>query len=69
MTVVGDCFFFSDDFCENETGNSERYVCGLCTKPSVSQGMQNTDNDELKSTGKETVMVSLRYYPSIFLEE
>lgn len=60
---------FWDDFCENETDNSERYVCGLHTKPSITQGIQNADNDELKSIGKETVMVSLRYYPSIFLED
>jgi hypothetical protein len=59
---------FWDNFCENETGNSERYVCGLHTKPSITQRIQNADNDKLKSIGKETVMVSLRYYPSIILD-
>jgi hypothetical protein len=48
---------FEMTFCENETDNSEKNICGLCTKPSITQTIQNVDHDELKRIWKETFMV------------
>ena len=58
VKTLDDCcvgLFFEMIFCENDIDNSEKYVCGLHTKPPITQTIQNVDHDELKQIWKETV--------------